>query len=355
MSIDDLRGIEAGRSKVKLNIMPPCARRIEQHVSARSNAMSPSLSLRMLGLRFDALSAIELSAQFGFRGVELLIRDLIEQNSDLETLASRMADLGLRAGSWPLPVDWRGDEDRFRRDLSQLPSFARVASQLGLDRTGTWVLPEVLDPDVIERDQPGDAAIAWHLDRLGPIAKILNDHGHRLGLEAIGVASFRTGRGFRFIDRLEALRPLLGALRDQGCDVGLIVDSFHLYAAGESVEIVRRFEPDEVISVHLSDVLDSATDGLESLRDNQRSLPTAEGPVPNRSLLRILSECRYDGPVYPEPVVGGGLRQAMGDEVADWKQVVQNAAEALDAIWPTDSQVNPEERSQGPTEMEADH
>lgn len=300
--------------------------------------MWPSVSLRMLGQRFNARSTLELAARFGFQGVELLVRDLVEQNEDPAVLASMMADLGLRAGSWPLPVDWRVDVDRFRGDLAQLPTYARVASQLGLDRTGTWVLPEILDPDLLEQDQPWDAAMAWHLERLGPIANILNDHGHRLGLEAIGVASFRTGRGLRFVDRLEALCPLLGALRDQGCDVGLTVDSFHLYAAGESPEKLRRFNPHEVVSVHVSDVLDTASNRLADLRDDQRRLPTAEGPVPNRQLLRVLKELGYTGPVFPEPVAGGGVDEARVGVIADRDSVVRSASEALQAIWPTGRQ-----------------
>lgn len=299
--------------------------------------MWPALSLRMLGLRFDAHAAIDLAARFRFQGVELLIRDLVEQNEDVAVLASMMDDLGLRGGSWPLPVDWKGESDRFRRDLSLLPAYARIAAQLGLNRTGTWVLPEILDPGLLEQEQPREAAVAWHLERLVPIATILSDHGHRLGLEAIGVSSFQTGRGLRFIDRLEAVHPLLRMLRDRGCDVGVTVDSFHLYAAMESPEIVRQFDPEEIVSVHVSDVLDNASHDLKKLQDNQRSLPSTAGPVPNRSLLQILAELGDSGPVFPEPVVGGGVYKMTLGPLADQEAVVQLAAEALQSIWPRDS------------------
>jgi sugar phosphate isomerase/epimerase len=291
----------------------------------------------MLGLNGDARATIELAARFGFQGVELLIRDLVEQDDDVAHLASMMVDLDLRAGSWPLPVDWRGDADHFRRDLAQLPTYARIASQLGLDRTGTWVLPEILAPRFLEQEHPRDAAMAWHLERLGPIAKILNDHGHRLGLEAIGVSSFRTGRGLRFIDRLEMLRPLLLMLRDHGCDVGLTVDAFHLYAAEESPAIVRRFDPDEIVLVHVSDVLESAPNARADLRDAQRRLPSPAGLVPCRQLLQAVSERGYSGPVFPEPVVGGGGSELRFGVGLNRDAVVQDAALALRSIWPSDS------------------
>ncbi|MEW4567275.1 TIM barrel protein [Tautonia sp. JC769] len=297
--------------------------------------MWPSLSLRMLGLGGDARSAIELASRFGFQGVELLVRDLVEQHDDALILGSMMSDLGLRAGTWPLPMDWRGDRDRFRRDLAQLPAYARVAEQLGLNRTGTWVLPEILDPLVLDQERPGDAAMGWHLERLVPIAKIVNDHGHRLGLEAIGVSSFRSGRGLRFIDRLEGLRPLLAALRDHGCDVGLTVDGFHLHAAEESPEIVRHYGADEVVSVHVSDMHSDASNCLAELRDEQRRLPSPAGRVPCRQLLRTLAELEYSGPVFPEPIVGGGGGRMGHDVAVNPEAIVEEAALALQSVWPS--------------------
>ena len=80
-----------------------------------------------------------------------------------------MDDLGLRGGAWPLPVDWRGPDDRFRNDLRELPRYAQAAALLGLYRTGTWVLPEV-DPGVtramiarqIHSAEPGNStSIGW--------------------------------------------------------------------------------------------------------------------------------------------------------------------------------------------------
>ncbi len=121
-----------------------------------------------------------------------------------------MDALGIRGGAWPLPVDWRsGDRDRFRRDLEQLPRLAEAAAILGLSRTGTWVMPEIVPTPDSERELEGGAikarrrAISHHLEALTRIAKVLMEFDLRLGLEVIGVASFRSGRGIAFLQRLD--------------------------------------------------------------------------------------------------------------------------------------------------------
>ena len=104
--------------------------------------MYPSWNARAVGLTLNAREAIDIAAQAGFAGVDLLVRDLVESGEDPRDLRTRMDDLGLRGGAWPLPVDWRGPEARFLEDLRNLPRYARAASILRLGGTGTWVLPE---------------------------------------------------------------------------------------------------------------------------------------------------------------------------------------------------------------------
>ena len=111
--------------------------------------------------------------------------------------APRMDDLGLRGGAWPLPVRLaRGSRRGSARIFASFPRYARLAAILGLNRTGTWVLPEIRS----RRWRPGTTAgrshaatVAFHLDRLGAIARVLADHGSRLGLEIMGPVSARTG------------------------------------------------------------------------------------------------------------------------------------------------------------------
>jgi sugar phosphate isomerase/epimerase len=289
----------------------------------------------MLGISPGPVSTIELAARHGFQGVELLVRDLVEGDEDLASIAAWKADCGLLGGSWPLPVDWRGNADRYRRDLSRLPAYARAAAELGLDRTGTWVLPEVDDHTLLDQQPPDEAAFDWHLDRLDAIAAILEEFGHRLGLEAIGVSSFRSGRGRPFIHRIEALTPLVIALQDRGRAVGLTVDVFHLFSAGEDVSKAFLLGAEAIVSVHLSDLPEGDPVDLTSIRDDHRSLPRVAGAIPCADLLRLLDEASYTGPVFAEPSPGGGERFKIQRPPDEIDAIVRHAAESLRSIWPS--------------------
>ncbi len=152
--------------------------------------MYASSNARAVELTLSAEAMIDLAAATWFRGVDLLIRDLAAARDDPRALARRRDDLGLRGGAWPLPVAWRGDAARFARNLERLPRLAEAAV-LGLSRTGTWVLPETPERPETEAGRATHVAatVAFHLERLGSIARTLAGFGHRLGLEVIGVAS----------------------------------------------------------------------------------------------------------------------------------------------------------------------
>ena len=104
--------------------------------------MYSNFSARALGLSLSAKESIGLAAATGFDAVELPVRDLVLAGADPLRLRAKMDDLGLRGGTWPLPVDWRNGAEVFARDLQRLDGYAEAAAVLGLTRTGTWVMPE---------------------------------------------------------------------------------------------------------------------------------------------------------------------------------------------------------------------
>jgi len=106
---------------------------------ARESASSifTSFNARALGLDLSAEETLTLASGVGFDGVDLLVRDVVERGEDPATVRARMDDLGLRAGAWPLPVDSRGDAERFAYDRTRLPKLAEAARIPGLCRTGT--------------------------------------------------------------------------------------------------------------------------------------------------------------------------------------------------------------------------
>jgi sugar phosphate isomerase/epimerase len=287
--------------------------------------MWASFGARAIGLDLTAAATIDAAAAAGFDAVDLLVRDALASGGSLGDLRRRMEDRGLRGGAWPLPVAWRGEAARFAADLRDLPRYARAAAELGLRATGTWVLPET-PPDGRGRAEP----IELHLRRLGAVARILDDHGSRLGLEAIGVASFRSGRGVPLVTRLADLDPLLGPLREERPNVGLVVDAFHLHAAGEPAEAALLWGVERVVWVHIADLPAGAPPDRAAIRDDQRGLPGESGAVEARGLLQLLARAGYEGPVTVETLAG--CRSLAGLDPAAAARAVRAS---LRGVWPS--------------------
>jgi len=300
------------------------------------------LNNRALGLSLPVRQTLELAASAGFGGIDFMLRDLLEEGVDPAEARTMADDLGLRAGAWPLPVDWRGDRDRFELDLAQLPRFAEAAAVLGATRTGTWVMPETprdgssrlksaLGADHgLDSQTERAATAAFHGDRLGAIARVLADFGIQLGLEVIGVESFRTGGGVPFVTRLGELGPWLGSLLCDYPNVGILLDAFHLYAAKEGIEAGLVWGVDRVVWVHVADLPAKWGGDRGTILDHDRGLPGENGAVGVAPFLQRLVDEGYKGPVTPEP--GARCQSLLGRPA---EEIVRLVAEAMRSVWPS--------------------
>lgn len=292
--------------------------------------MFSSFNPRACGLALPAWETIEIAARTGFGGVDLLVRDLVEAGDDPGKLRNLIADSGLKAGAFPLPVSWRGGEDEFHHDLARLPRLAEAAATIGLVRTATWVMPELpAQFDGIGLEDSRQRTFDFHLDRLGAIASVLRNYGIRLGLEVIGVESSRSGLREPFLARLADVGTLLSTLEGSAPNVGLLVDSFHLYAAGEGVEAGLRWGVEKVVWVHVADLPAGATGERARIIDSQRGLSGENGAVENRKLLNALADLGYDGPVTAEPLSGCRSLAGLSAEMT-----ARNVAGAMRSVWP---------------------
>lgn len=79
-------------------------------------------------------------------------------------------------------------------------------------------------------------------------------------------------------------------------NIGMVLDTFHFYAGGSSVDAIRDVDPEKIFILHVNDAekLPKA-----ELQDAHRLLP-GEGVIPLAEIAANLRHIRYDGPVSLE-------------------------------------------------------
>lgn len=279
--------------------------------------MYKTLSPGAVGMKPANLEeALKLAQAGGFGGLEVNpweIADLVEQDGALH-VRRLFGDAGIRPAAFGLPVDWRGDEAKFKADFAKLPRLAEAASRIGITRCATWCLPG-------SNELPWDAHWRRYLERFTPIAATLRVHGISLGLEFIGPKTLRDTFRYPFVHTMNAMVALAS---DIGPNVGLLLDCFHWHTAHNTINDLRRLKPEHVVYVHVNDARPNVD--TDAQLDNQRGLPAEHGVIDIAGFLSTLKEIGYDGPVTPEPFL---KFEDLPDDTARAKKVGASMDEAF--------------------------
>ena len=244
-----------------------------------------------IGVAADQRQAMRFAQQYGFEAVEPA-PGFLNKLSDAE-LQELLADLEAKKLVWAaagLPLDFRGDEARFREGLERLGEFARGLERAGVSRVATWLSPS-------HRSLTYVANFRQHARRLREAAKVLADHGQRLGLEYVGPKTSWTAGRFPFIHTMAEMKDLIAEIgRD---NVGFLLDSWHWYTAEETEADLLALQGRDVVACHLND----APQGIpvDQQVDNRRALPCATGVIDLKGFLGALVKIGYDGPIVAEP------------------------------------------------------
>ena len=235
--------------------------------------------------------AVQAAKIGGFEGVEFSPGEVatIIETQGVDAAKAVFADAGVRPGGWGLPVDWRGEDAAWRKSLEELPRLAKAASAIGCGRTMTWILP-------FSDELPLEENRRFHIERFTPVAQILADNGCSLGLEFIGPKTLRQGHKHEFIYTMQGMLDM-GA--EIGPNVGLLLDCWHWYTSGGTVEDLRKLKPEQVVYVHVNDAPSGIA--VDEQVDSVRCLPAETGVIDIAAFLQALQSIGYDGPVTPEP------------------------------------------------------
>jgi sugar phosphate isomerase/epimerase len=266
---------------------------------AWASAAEPPVRRRMtidlicgnLGVKATQREAIDLARRHGFESVFPDAGELARlEGPELATLRADLKTSGLVFGAAFLAVDFRKDEETFARGLGELPAYARALQRAGVHRTGTWLPPS---SDALTYLQHFKQTVR----RLREVARVLGDHEVRLGLEYVGPKTAWAARRYPFLHTMAETRELIAEIGV--ANVGLVLDSWHWYHAGDGAADVQSLRNEDVVAVDLNDA--PADVPKDQQRDNARELPVATGVIDAGAFLRALAAIGYDGPVRAEP------------------------------------------------------
>ena len=259
--------------------------------SAMKRRMNICLTPGSIGVSANQIEAIALAERHGFEAVEPFGGYLASLTG--QQMSDVVASLKAKRLVWGmagLSVDFRQDEGRFKEGMKALPVVAAALARAGVNRVGTWLMPCHESLTYLRN-------LRQHAQRLGEVARVLKDHGHRLGLEYVGTQTSRNSRKYPFIHTMAEMNDLISEMGTG--NVGLVLDSWHWWQAGDKVDDLLALKNEQVVSVDLNDA--PAGVAKEQQRDGQRELPCATGIIDAAAFLKALARIGYDGPVRAEP------------------------------------------------------
>lgn len=257
-----------------------------------------------IGVKANQRETIEFAHHFGYEAVQPFGDELAALSpAQLDELNGKRKAYRLAWGQSGLTVDFRKDDATFRKDLAALPPIAAALQKAGASRVGTWISPN-------HDSLPYLANLKQHAARLREVARILNDHGQRLGLEYVGPKTLWTARRYPFIPSMAEMKELLAEINMP--NMGFVLDTWHWYTAGETPADLATLKNSDIICIDLNDA--PANIPVDQQIDSKREIPLATGVIDTAAFLNSLNQIGCDAPVRCEPF-NAALRAKPREEI----------------------------------------
>ena len=250
-----------------------------------------SLNPSAIGVELSQLELLQKAIEYGFEAIVPFPNQLaVMRDEQLNEILELMAENQITWGTANLPLDFRDDIFKYKDGLARLIDGIDAMRWAGAERMSTWIMPT-------------HAYLTYrknfnlHLSRLREVADILSQNNINLGLEYIGPRTLMNRDKYPFIHTMAECLELIAAI--DRSNVGIQLDAFHWYCAGETKEDLLKLEPERIVTVDLNDAK------IGRSRDEQldwdRELPADTGVVDIKSFLTALVEIGYTGPIRAEP------------------------------------------------------
>jgi sugar phosphate isomerase/epimerase len=276
------------------------------------------LSCGMIGVKASPRESIALAKQYGFESVAPSVDYLAKlSDAELQEVLGELKAAGLTWGAAGRSVDVRSDDAAFAEGLKEVAAWAKGAQRAEVTRAATWISPR-------HDSLPYVSNFRHHATRIRAVAKVLDDHGLRLGLEYIGPKTSWSSRGYPFIHTMAELKELIAETGQK--NLGFLLDSWHWYTAGETADDLLTLGNHDVVSCHLNDA--PANVERDQQIDSRRELPCATGVIDVKAFLGALVSIGYDGPICAEPFYQP-LREMPRDKALETTATAMKKAFAL--------------------------
>jgi len=165
--------------------------------------------------------------------------------------------------------------DGFQEIREQCRRYSQIAEAIGCDKI--VVVPSPTPPGATWDDIKRES-----IRVLGDLAQIAAAHNVKLAYEFLGQADCS----------VSTLAQCWEIVREANLpNVGLVLDTFHFYAGGSTLDSILQVAPDKIYIFHINDAEDKPR---ATLTDAHRLLP-GEGVIPLLDILNNLRIIGFDG------------------------------------------------------------
>jgi len=244
-----------------------------------------------IGVKLDQNQLLDKAVEYGFESIVAYSGTLAEwSDGQIEEFVGKMKAKNISWGASGLPMDFRKDKATQTKGLNELPKHAEALQKAGVTRMSTWIMPTHTDLTYIEN-------FKQHSRRLKEVARILGVYDIKLGLEYVGPKTLMARDKYSFVHTLAECKELYKSTGEP--NVGVQLDSFHWFCAGETKADLLSLSNEEIITVDLNDA--QAGLAADEQLDGKRELPMATGVIDMQTFMSSLVEIGYDGPTRAEP------------------------------------------------------
>ena len=250
-----------------------------------------SLNPGAIGVNADQEELLNMAVKHKFEAIIAYANSLVNwSDTQISDFVGKMNSSNISWGAAGLPIDFRKDIDTYAKGLEDLPKKAAALQKAGVRRMSTWIMPTHPDLTYLQN-------FKQHSTRLKEITIVLGDYGINFGLEYVGPKTLMASQKYPFLHTMNGCLELIESVNEP--NIGLQLDCFHWFCAGETKEDLLRLNNSQIVTCDLND----ARAGLSADEqiDQTRELPMATGLVDLKSFLDALVEIGYDGPIRAEP------------------------------------------------------